>query len=67
MNTKELLLGFVITFLAVLGVSAVVTYLWNLIRYDTGAVNWETSLRLAVILGFSLPVARALRSNPKRK
>jgi hypothetical protein len=67
MNTKELLLGFVITFLAALGAGAIVTYLWNLILHDTGAVNWETSLALAVILGFSLPVARALRSKPMQK
>ena len=55
MNIKSLLIDFVSTFLLVLVVASIVTYLWNFIFHATGAVDWETSFRLAIILGIILP------------
>ena len=60
MNIKKLLIDFVTTFALILVVATIVTYLWNLIRYGQSAVDWETSFRLAIILGIALPVIRAI-------
>ena len=60
MNIKKLLIDFVTTFALILVVATIVTYLWNLIRYGQSAVDWETSFRLAIVLGIALPVIRAI-------
>ena len=65
MNIKKLLIGFVTTFAVTLVVAAIVTYLWNLIAHGQSAVDWETSFRLAIILGIALPVHRAMTSKEK--
>jgi len=46
---------FAITFSIVLFVSVIVTSLYSFFMHDSGAVDWETSVRLAVILGIVLP------------
>ena len=58
MNIKKLLISFVIIFAVTLVVDAIVTYLWNLTMHGQSAVDWETSFRLAIILGIALLVAR---------
>lgn len=65
MKIKNLLIGFVTTFAVALVVAAIVTYLWNLIVHGQSAVDWETSFRLAIILGIALPVTRAMTSKRK--
>lgn len=40
-------------------VGVAVTWLWRLARHGAGAVDWETSFRLAIILGIALPWLRA--------
>ncbi len=60
MNIKRLLIDFIGLFLLVLVVTSVVTYLWNLVFHEAGAVDWETSFRLAIILGIVLPVTKVL-------
>ena len=65
MKIKNLLIGFVTTFAVTLLVAAIVTYLWNVIGHGQSAVDWETSFRLAIILGIGLPVARAMTSRKK--
>jgi len=65
MNIKKLLISFVTIFTVTLVVAAIVTYLWNLIRHGQGAFDWETSFRLAIILGIAVPVIRAMRSRKK--
>ena len=66
MNIKGLAVGVVATFAVVLVVAVVVTYLWNLLMHSAGNVDWETSFRLAVILGIALPAAEALRLKQKQ-
>ena len=65
MKIKSFLVGFVTTFALIFVVAAIVTYLWNLILHGQSAVDWETSFRLAIILGIALPVARVMTSKGK--
>ena len=59
MDIKRLALDFVSSFLLVLVVTSVVTYLWNLAFDGAGAVEWETSFRFAIIFGIMLPWMKA--------
>jgi len=54
MNIKPWLIDFVRSFLLVLVVALVITYLWNFVFRASGAVDWETSFQLAIILGIVL-------------
>ena len=65
MNIKELLINFVITFAVTLVVAAIVTFLYSFIVHGAGTVNWETSFRLAIILGFVLSWMKARESKKK--
>ena len=65
LNIKKFLIHFVITFALTLGFAAIVTYLWNLNFHGAAAVDWETSFRLAIILGIALPVHRVMTSKEK--
>jgi len=65
MKIKKLLIGFATTFVVTLVVAAIVTYLWNLGVHGQSVVDWETSFRLAIILGIALPVHRAMTSKEK--
>jgi len=65
MKIKGFLIGFVTTFVVTLVVAAIVTYLWNLGVHGQSAVDWETSFRLAIILGIILPVTRGMTSKRK--
>jgi len=62
MKVKNLLTSVAITFAVALVVAAIVTYLWNLLAHGQSTVDWETSFRLAIILGIVLPLARAMSS-----
>lgn len=58
MKIKRILLNVILTFAITLIISALVTLLWNLLIEKTGAVvDWETSFRLAIIIGIVLPIA----------
>lgn len=59
MNIKRLLIDFVSSFLLVLVVVSIVTYLWSLIFHAAGAVDWETAFRLAIIFGIVLPWSKS--------
>ena len=49
-------------FATTLLVSIVVTFVWNLATRAEAAVDWETCLVMAVVLGIALPVAHARRT-----
>jgi hypothetical protein len=57
MKAKWFLAHFGVTFALVLVVGAAVSWLWSLIAHGSGAVDWESSFRLAVILGLVVPLA----------
>jgi hypothetical protein len=67
MNIKSFLIDFVSSFLLVLVVASIVTYLWNLIFHAAGAVDWETSFRLAIIFGIVLPWIKARERKEQQK
>ena len=65
MRFKRFLIDFARVFAVTFVVTAIVTYLWNLIAHGQSAVDWETSFRFAIILGIALPVARIMASKEK--
>jgi uncharacterized protein YqhQ len=66
-NFKKVLISFVIGFAVTLIVSSLVTYLYSLGLHETAEVDWETSFRLAIILGIIFPVIEARKGNSGRK
>ena len=65
MNIKKLLISFVTIFAVTLVVAAIVTFLYSLIVHGAGTIDWETSFRLAIILGIALSVIRTIRIRKK--
>jgi hypothetical protein len=66
MNIKKVLIDFAATFALILVVAAIVTYLYSLIVHRAGTIDWETSFRLAIILGIVFPIHRAMAGRKKR-
>lgn len=62
MSIRKLFLDFVTVFVATLVASASVTLLWKLIVHGAGTIDWETSFRLAIILGLVLSWLEMQRS-----
>jgi hypothetical protein len=54
MRVKKLVVEFVSVFAVVLVITAIVTFLWNIIGHGESAVDWETSFRFAIIFGIIL-------------
>lgn len=67
MGVKGLVLRFAATVGLTLGTSALVGYLWSLVRHGSGAVDWETSARLGITLGIVLACGEALERLPRRR
>jgi uncharacterized membrane-anchored protein len=51
MNIKRLLTGFVTVFAVAFIVTGIVTLLWNVIIHGASTIDWETSLRFAIVFG----------------
>jgi len=68
MNIKKFLVSFAIMFALTLVVSALVSFLWNLIFHgDSTVVEWETSFRFAIILGIVLSWMMSRENKKKEK
>ena len=65
MSVKKLVVEFVTVFAVVLVITAIVTFLWNLIGHGESAVDWETSFRFAIIFGVILTWAKSRESKEK--
>jgi hypothetical protein len=65
MNFKKVLISFVIGFAITLVVSSLVTYLYSLGLHETAEIDWETSFRLAIIIGIIIPVIEARTKSGK--
>ena len=65
MNTKELLINFGLTFIMTLVVAAIVSFLYSFTIHGKGTIDWETSFRLAIILGIVLSWIKARESSGK--
>ena len=59
MNTKKLVIEFGTVFAVTLVVTAIVTFLWNLIGHGASTIDWETSFRFAIIFGIVLTWAKS--------
>ncbi len=55
----KLAVRFASMFTIALVITAIVTFLWSLIRHGEGSVDWETSFRFAVIFGVILTWAKS--------
>jgi hypothetical protein len=62
MHIRRLLVDSVTVFAVTLGITALVTLLWNIIGHRSVTVDWETSFRFAIVLGIILPWIAARRS-----
>jgi hypothetical protein len=62
MRTRRLLVDAVTVFAVTLGITALVTLLWNTIGHRSATVDWETSFRFAIVLGIILPWIATRRS-----
>jgi hypothetical protein len=58
MKTGSFLLDVVITIVVTFVVAAVVTFLYSLVVHGTGATDWATAIRLAIIIGIAVPLTR---------
>ena len=54
MKIKKLAVEFVTVFAVVLVITAIVTFLWNLIGHGAMTIDWETSFRFAIIFSIIL-------------
>ncbi len=58
MKILNFLRDFAITFLIVFIVSLIVGYAYSSIAHDSGLIDWETSIQLAVIFGIIFPTIK---------
>jgi hypothetical protein len=54
MRTKKLAVEFITVFAVALVITVIVTYLWNIIGHGESTMDWETSIRFAIIFGITL-------------
>lgn len=66
MDLIKVLADAAITFVIVLVVAAVVTFFYSLIAHGSGAVDWETAFRFAIILAIVLPWLKARDRKEKK-
>jgi len=67
MDFKKLLINFITTFVLTFVVTVIVTFLYSLIVHRAGIVDWETSFRLAIILGIVLSMTMGRESKKKEQ
>lgn len=58
MNFKQILFAFIFIAPIALIVSLVVGYLYGVLVHGAGLLDWESSIRFAIILGIVLPLIR---------
>jgi len=67
MKTRDYFLQAAVTACVAFVVAAGVSYLYRLIVHGQAAVNWETALDLAIVLGVVLPLVSARGSAVREK
>jgi hypothetical protein len=65
MNIKKLVIEFGTVFVVTLVISAIVTFLWNIIGHGESTIDWETSFRFALIFGIILTWAKSRETKEK--
>ncbi len=51
---KKLAIEFITMFTVALVVTAIITFLWNIIRHGESTIDWEIPFRFAIIFGMIL-------------
>jgi hypothetical protein len=54
MRIKKLAVEFITVFAVALVITMIVTFLWNIIGHEDSTIDWETSIRSAIIFGITL-------------
>ncbi len=67
MSTKKILFDFLAIFSITLVSAILSTFFYSLIVHGTGMVDWETSFRLAFILGIVLSFANERKRKEDKK
>ncbi len=67
MGAKSLLIRMAVTIPVTFAIAAIVTYLYSLIAHGAGAVNWETAVNMAFVVGIVLPLANTAVRKRKPK
>jgi len=65
MNAKRFAIGFIIMSPITFIITAIISFLYSLIVHGSGAVDWEHSISLALILGITVPLVRELEKKQK--
>ncbi len=65
MDIKKLVVEFVTVFAISLVVTAIVTFLWNIIGHGASTIDWETSFRFAIIFGIILTWVKSREAKEK--
>ena len=65
MNVKKALVDFVTVFAVTLIVCIIVSFLWNLIAHGASTIDWESSVRFAILFGIIVPWIEIRRSKEK--
>jgi hypothetical protein len=65
MNIKKLVIEFGTVFAVVLVISVTVTLLWNIIIHGAWTIDWETSVRFAIIFGIILTWVKSREATEK--
>ena len=65
MDIKKLVVEFVTVFAVALVVTAIVTFLWNIIGHGASTIDWETSFRFAIIFGIILTWVKSRENKEK--
>jgi hypothetical protein len=64
MSMRRLVVEVVSVSSVALVISILVSVLWNVIAHKTTAIDWETSVRFAIVLGIIVPWVQARRGKP---
>ena len=67
MNIAQYAIDFAVTSAIVLVVSVIVSFLYSLIVVGSGVIDWQTSVRFALILGIALPSIHQWEKKQSRK
>jgi hypothetical protein len=59
MNSKKIVIEFIVTFAIALLVTIGVTFLWSIIFHGVAKIDWQPSFRFAILLGIILPIINA--------
>ncbi len=66
MKILTFLRDFVITCVITFIVSIIVSYFYSLIAHGIGTIDWEASIRFAIIFGIIFPSIRAIDNKRKK-